>query len=168
MRNAVIVVLLVALAVPALALADGGSNGERGDRFEKRVAKFERRSDRIDRRQDRFAKKCLVAEPAAGCAELAAKIVPNLERRIAARTANVSELNARCAARPADNPCGERAAKVKEMLQERIADLQGTGPRSSPSTRAPPRRGSGVVGGLGGPRRPSAPLPGLVQHTVER
>lgn len=123
MRKAVIAVLLVALAVPALALADGGK-GERGDRFERRVAKFERRSDRIDRRQERFAKKCLVAQPAAGCAELAAKIVPNLDRRIAARTANLAELSARCAARPADKPCGERAAKVKGMLQERIADLQ--------------------------------------------
>ncbi len=124
MRKAIVAVLLVALAVPALALADGGSKGERGDRFEKRVAKFERRSDRIDRRQERFAKKCLVAEPAAGCAELAARIVPNLDRRIAARTANLSQLNARCASRPADKPCGERAAKVKEMLQKRIADLQ--------------------------------------------
>jgi hypothetical protein len=124
MRKAIVVVLLVALAVPTLALADGGSKADRDARFAARVAKFEARSQRIEARQARFTERCLGVQAAPKCAEVAAKIVTNLDRRIAARTANLAELNARCAARPADKPCGERAAKVKEMLQERIADLQ--------------------------------------------
>ena len=124
MRKAVIAVLLVALAVPALALADGGSKGDRDGRFAKRVAKFEARSERIDARQAKFTEKCLGATAAEGCATTAAKIVANLDRRIAARQANLTRLDAKCAARPADKPCGDRAAKLKGMLQERIADLQ--------------------------------------------
>jgi hypothetical protein len=126
MRKTVIAILLVALAVPALAVAaDKPSQADRDARFAARVAKYNERDARIDAHQAKFTERCLGEKVGERCAAAGAKIVSNLSRRIDARNANLAKLDARCAARPADKPCGDRAAQVKKMIQDRIAKLQG-------------------------------------------
>ncbi len=126
MRKTVIAILLVALAVPALAVAaDKPSQADRDARFAARVAKYNERSAKIDAHQAKFTERCLGNKPGAKCSAAAARIVANLSKRIDARKANLATLDSRCAARPADKPCGERAAQVKKMIQDRIVKLEG-------------------------------------------
>jgi hypothetical protein len=126
MHKTVIAILLVALAVPAIAFAEGGpTQAERDARFAARVARYTARDAKIDAHQARFTERCLGSKPAEKCAAAAARIVANLSKRIDARKANLSELDTKCATRPADKPCGERAAQIKKMILDRIAKLEG-------------------------------------------
>jgi hypothetical protein len=129
-RMLLLCVLIAALAVPAFALADGGTSqggGQAGAVAGHRLtAHLERLTHRLDKRFARFSSHCLVQNAPQRCSEAASRFVDRLTKVQTRLTDVEARIKEKCGAAGAPARCasaGEVTAKIDSLLSKVASDM---------------------------------------------
>ena len=117
--------LVVALAVPAISLADNGGSGSPARDGSRLSARLDKAAARLDERFGKFSSRCLVANAPQQCERVANRAVRRLDRAQSLLTKLETKIKTKCAAASPPSACakaGEITGKMDALLSTLKSD----------------------------------------------